>query len=182
MAIANRENIYSVLAEFGSPAELLDAARKVREAGYVNFDCHSPFPIHGMDAAMGLKRSPVGYIAGVCGLLGGAFAMWLQWWTSTIDYPLIISGKPLFSYQAYIIVTFGMTILGAAFGAVFGMLFLNKLPKLFHGIFYSDNFKRFSDDAFFISVETEDPKFRDDQVSSFLESIGGRNIEVVRGE
>jgi len=181
MATATKERIYSVLAEFGSAGELLRAAEQVRDAGYKKFDCHSPFPIHGMDQAMGLKRSKVGYIAGICGLCGGAFAMWLQGWTSTVDYPLVISGKPLFSWQAYIIVTFGLTILGAALGAVIGMLVLNRLPQWFHGNFYSESFKRFSDDTFFISIEADDPKFDTDRVSEFLKSIGGRTVEVVKG-
>ncbi len=182
MATAVKEKVYSVLAEFGTPGALLKAAEKVRDAGYQKFDCHSPFPIHGMDAAMGLKRSPVGYIAGVCGLLGGTFAMWLQWWTSAVDYPVVISGKPLFSFQAYIVVTFGLTILGAALGAVIGMLMVNRLPQWFHGVFYSKNFGRFSDDAFFVSIDADDPKFDPEQISSFLESIGGTQIEVVKGE
>ncbi len=182
MAAVAKEKTYGVLAEFGSPAELLKAAEQVRDQGYERFDCHSPFPIHGMDAAMGLKRSPVGYIAGICGLAGGLFAMWLQWWTSAIDYPLIISGKPLFSWQAYIVVTFGLTILGAAFGAVIGMLAINRLPQWFHGNFYSPNFGRFSDDAFFVSIEAEDAKFDTDQIRGFLESIGGQNVEVVKGK
>jgi hypothetical protein len=181
MATATKERVYSVLAEFNSPAELLHAAEKVRDAGYRKFDCHSPFPVHGMDAAMGLKRSKVGYIAGICGLCGGCFAMWLQWWTSTVDYPLVISGKPFFSFPAYIIVTFGLTILFAALGAVIGMLHLNRLPMWFHGLFYSENFKRFSDDAFFVSIDADDSRFDVDQARALLESIGGRNIEVVRG-
>jgi hypothetical protein len=182
MAATVKEKVYTVLAEFGSPGELLTAAGKIREAGYEQFDCHSPFPIHGMDAAMGLKRSPVGYISGVCGLLGGLFGMWLQWWTSAVAYPMVISGKPFFSFQAFIIVTFGLTILGAAFGAVFGMLIINRLPQLFHGNFYSDNFRRFSDDGFIVSIEAGDPQFELSRVESFLQSIGGQNIEVVRGE
>ncbi len=181
MATAAKERIYSVLAEFGSAGELLQAAEKVRDAGYKKFDCHSPFPIHGMDAAMGLNRSKVGFIAGICGALGGTFAMWLQWWTSAVDYPMVIAGKPYFSWQAFIIVTFGLTILGAALGAVFGMLILNRLPQWFHGNFYSENFKRFSDDAFFVSIEAEDPKFDAETTGKFLESIGGCRIEVVRG-
>jgi hypothetical protein len=181
MATAVKERVYSVLAEFDSPAELLHAAEKVRDAGYRKFDCHSPFPIHGMDGAMGLTRSKVGYIAGICGLCGGVFAMWLQWWTSTVDYPIVISGKPLFSFPAYIVVTFGLTILFAALGAVIGMLHLNRLPMWFHGLFYSENFKRFSDDAFFVSIDADDPAFDADKARAFLESIGGRNIEVVRG-
>lgn len=173
--------VYSVIAEFESPGALLQAAEKVRDAGYKKFDCHSPFPIHGMDAAMGLKRSFVGYIAGICALLGGSFALWLQWWTSTVDYRMVISGKPFFSYQAYVVVTFGLTILGAAFGAVFGMLITNRLPRWFHGLFYSDNFTRFSDDAFFVSIESDDPQFNEQKTSQFLESIGGRKVEVVKG-
>jgi len=172
---------YAVVAEFDSAGALLEAARKVREAGYEKFDCHSPFPIHGMDAAMGLKRSFVGYLAGICAFLGGAFALWLQWWTSTVDYPVVISGKPFFSYQAYVVVTFGLTILGAAVGAVFGMLITNRLPQWFHGLFYSDNFTRFSDDAFFVSIEVEDPLFGEQKTTQFLESIGGRRVEVVKG-
>jgi len=181
MATTTKDKIYSVLAEFSSPGQLLKAAEKVREAGYEKYDCHSPFPIHGMDKAMGLKRSPVGYIAGICGLCGGLFAMWLQWWTSAVDYPIVISGKPLFSYQAFIIVTFGLTILGAALGAVIGMLHINRLPQWFHGNFYSPSFGRFSDDAFFVSIEAGDPMFDAEKVSSFLESIGGQDVEIVRG-
>ena len=181
MATKTQDRVYTVLAEFGSAGELIHAAEKVREAGFTKFDCHSPFPIHGMDAAMGLKRSKVGFIAGIGAVCGGSFAMWLQWWTSTVDYPIVISGKPHFAWQAYIVVTFGLTILGAALGAVIGMLALNRLPQWFHGVFYSENFKRFSDDAFFVSIEAEDPKFHADTTSRFLESIGGRNIEVVRG-
>ena len=174
-------NTYAIVAEFESAGALLKAAEQVRGAGFTKFDCHSPFPIHGMDAAMGLKRSPVGYIAGISALAGGAFGMWLQWWSSTVEYPIVISGKPFFSYQAYIIVTFGLTILGAALGAVFGMLITNRLPRLFHGLFHSDSFARFSNDAFFLSIEAEDPNFRERRVVEFLGSIGGRNIEVVRG-
>ena len=179
--MAENEKTYGALAFFKTPGELLEAARKVREAGFKKFDCHSPFPIHGMDQAMGLSRSVVGYVSGICALLGGSFGMWLQWWTSTVDYPLVISGKPLFSFQAYVIVTFGLTILGAALGAVIGMLMINRLPRYFHGSFYSSNFGRFSDDAFVVSIESDDEKFDEAQVQSFLSSIGGQDVEIVRG-
>ena len=175
------EKTYSVIAHFDNPGQLLKAAERVRDAGYKKWDCHSPFPIHGMDAAMGLKRSPVGYISGICAALGGAFAFWLQWWTSSVDYPMIISGKPFNSFQAWVVVTFGLTVLGAAAGAVFGMLIINRLPRWFHGNFYAESFSRFSDDAFIVSIDAEDPKFNAEQTSRFLESIGGKDVEVVRG-
>ena len=182
MSTATVEKTYAVLAEFEGTAGLLKAAEQVREAGYQKFDCHSPFPIHGMDAAMGLKRSAVGYIAGICAFVAGAFALWLQWWTSAVDYPLVISGKPLFSYQAFVIVTFGFTVLGGALGAFFSMLIINRLPQLFHGNFYSPNFGKFSDDGFLVSIEAEDPQFDEKETVAFLESIGGTNVEVVTGE
>jgi hypothetical protein len=179
---APTKKTYGMIAEFESSGALLHAAEKMRDAGYTTFDCHSPFPIHGMDAAMGLKRSVVGYIAGISGLCGGIFALWLQWYTSAVDYPIVISGKPFFSYVAFVPVTFGLTVLFAALGAVIGMLITNRLPQLFHGWFYSSKFCQFSNDKFFVSVEASDKMYDAGKTKTFLESIGGKHIEVVEGE
>ena len=176
-----REQVRGIMASFDSPQALMDAASKVRDAGYKTFDCHSPFPIHGMDEAMGLKRSPLGWIVGLLALLGGLGGFAMQWWMNAVDYPLIISGKPLFSFQAYVPVTFGCAVLAAAFGATFGMLIINRLPQLFHPVFFSDRFAAFSDDGFFISIEKDDPQFDEGKTKAFLESIGGGDIEVIRG-
>ena len=166
-----------LLAEFKSPGDLLHAAEKVRDAGYVQFDCHSPFPIHGMDAAMGLKRSPLGWMVGIMSLTGAALGMLLQWWVSTIAYPLVIAGKPFFSYQAFVPVTFGFAVLFGAVTSLFGMLALNKLPQPYHSIFNSEQFHRVTDDAFFMSIDCTDPKYNKEQTESFIKSIGGSNIE-----
>ncbi len=171
-----------ILARFSGPAALLEAGGKIREAGYRKFDCHSPFPIHGMDRAMGLKRSPIGWIAGLCALVGGTGGIALQWYASTISYPLVISGKPFFSFQAYVPVTFALAVLGAAFGSVFGMLFLNRLPRWHHPLFQSERFGKFSDDAFFVSIESDDPLYDAIKTPDFLESIGGMNTEVLKDE
>lgn len=176
------EQTYAVLAEFADPTQLMIAAEKVRDAGYRDFDCHSPFPIHGMDAAMGLKRSPVGYIAGITAFLFGSGAMALQLWINVVDYPLVIAGKPFASVPAFIIVTFGLTILGAALGAIIGMFICNRMPQPFHGLFYSERFAKVTNDGFFVSIEATDPKFEPAKVSEFLRSIGGGHIEVVKGE
>jgi hypothetical protein len=179
---AAQEKVYGVLAEFASPQALLDAAAKVRDAGYQRFDCHSPFPIHGMDAAMGVKRSPVGYIAGICGAIGGILGYGIQYWTSVIEYPIVIAGKPFNSYQAFVPVTFGLTVLFAAVSAVLSMLILNRLPQWFHGVFYSERFAKVTDDGFFISIEAEDKQFGEQKSRQFLESIGGTSVEVLKGE
>ncbi|MBN1212719.1 MAG: DUF3341 domain-containing protein [candidate division Zixibacteria bacterium] len=180
----NIKNIKTVglLAQFDDPAALVHAAEKVRDAGYKKFDCHSPFPIHGMDAAMGLKRSRLGWIVGLAALIGTSGALGLQWWTSSIDLPMVISGKPFFSFQAYVPVTFALGVLLSAVAALVGMLALNGLPRLHHPVFYSDNFTRATDDGFFISIETEDPLFDTDRTKSFLASLGGKNLEELREE
>lgn len=171
-----------LIAAFDNPAALIDAAAHTRDAGYRLFDCHSPFPIHGMDDAMGLKRSPVGFIVAGMALIGAAVGFSLQTWVSTQAYPLVISGKPLFSWQAYIIITFALFVLFGAFGAVFGMFGLNRLPRLHHPLFYSELLAKASNDGFLISIEAGDAHFDEEKTRSFLASIGGKNIELVRGE
>lgn len=171
--------IHGVLAEFKDPAALLHAAEKVRDAGYKEFDCHSPFPIHGMDDAMGLKRSPLGWIVGIMAFTGLGLAFWLQGWISTTAYPLIIAGKPFFSYQAFVPVGFGLAVLFGAVSAFIGMLALNKLPQPWHPVFFSERFEKMTTDGFFISIEQKDARFDAENTSTFLASIGGQNIELL---
>ena len=177
--MSNKNKVHGILARFESPGALLQAAEKIKDAGYEKFDCHSPFVIHGMDQAMGLKRSPLGYIVAVGGFFGFSGGLLLQWWVASEAYALVISGKPFFSLPAFIIVAFELTILFSAFATFFGMLRLNGLPKLFNPLFNSDNFGKFSDDGFFVSVESADPKFDAKATKSFLDSIGSKQTEVV---
>ena len=174
--------LHGIIAEFDSPATLLKAGAEMHDKGYQHFDCHSPFPIHGMDDAMGLKRSPLGYIIAFFAIIGALIGLGLQTWVHLIEYPLVISGKPLFAWQAYTIVTFALTILFGAFGAVLGMLTLNKLPRYHHYLFYSDKFMKFSDDGFFVSVGANDNIFNVKETKTFLKSIGGKNIETLEGD
>lgn len=173
------KKIEGALAQFKNPAELLKAAEEVRKAGYTAFDCHSPFPIHGMDQAMGEKRSPLGWMVGIIAGVGFLAGMTLQWWTSTVDYPLVVAGKPFFSYQAYGPVAFSFMVIFGAFVSVLGMLALNKLPRYHHPVFHSDAFAKVSDDGFFISIEAGDPQFDADKTSAFLNSIGGQQVELL---
>ena len=168
-----------VLARFNSPGDLMHAAEKVRDAGYRKFDCHSPFPIHGMDAAMGLGPSKLGWVVAFCGLCGCLTGLFMQWWINVEAYSLNISNKPIFALQAFIPVTFELTILFSAFGAVFGMFAFNLLPRAHHPVFYSDQIHAAGDDGFFVSIEAEDPLFDDKQTASFLEDIHGTNVELL---
>ena len=171
--------IYGLLARFESPKDLMKAAVKVRDKGFQKFDCHTPYPVHGMDEAMGLKRSILGYIVGVGAVGGASVGMLLQWYVSTVDYPIVISGKPLFSWQAYMIITFVLMVLGGALSSLLGMFHLNRMPTFHHPLFNSKIFEKATDDYFFISIECEDPLFDETKTVEFLSSIGGKDIEVV---
>lgn len=177
-----KKNIYGVLAEFTDPAALLAAAEKVRDAGYHCFDCHSSFPIHGMDEAMGLKRSPLGWIVGFMALVGGVLGLSLQTWVHSTAYPLVIAGKPFFSYQAYVPVTFGLAVLFGAVTAVVGMLVLNRLPHPWHPVFFSDHFEKMTTDGFFLSIEQQDQQFDAVKTVAFLNKIGAQHVELLQEE
>jgi hypothetical protein len=168
---AEQEILAGYLAEFEDVDSVMAAARKVRDEGYRLWDVHSPFPIHGIDDAMGIRPTILPWLVlfgGVAGLLGG---LALQVWTMAIDYPYLISGKPLMSMPAFIPVIFECTIAGAAFAAVFGMLLLNKLPTLYNPLLKSERFRRVTDDRFFISIDATDPKFDDRGTRDFLASL-----------
>jgi hypothetical protein len=170
---------FGLLAEFASPKDLYHACEKVRDAGYKRWDAHSPFPVHGLDEAMGLGRSRLPYVTlffGLCGAIGG-FA--LQIWANGIAYPIVISGKPYFNWQPYVPITFELGVLLAAISTVVGMLAFNELPMLFHPLFGSRAFERVTDDGFFISIESWDPKFDLTATERFLSSIGASRVERV---
>lgn len=174
------DKVYGVLAEFSDPGALLHAAEKVHAAGYKHFDAHSPFPIHGMDRAMGLGQSKVGFITFGGGVTGLALATWLQWWTSAVDYPINISGKPFFAVEPSIPIMFELTVLFSALAAVGGMLALNGLPRPYNPLFYSRRFARVTDNAFFLQVAAADDQFDHEKTGAFLQEIGALNVEVIK--
>ncbi len=173
------DKVYGLLAEYADPGALLHAAQEVRKAGYKHFDTHSPFPIHGMDRAMGLGQSKVGYITLAGGALGLLTATWLQWWTSAVDYPINISGKPFFAFEPSVPIMFELTVLFSAIAAVAGMLALNGLPRPYNPLFYSRRFARVTDNAFFLHVAASDAAFDMGQTRQLLEDLGALGIEVI---
>jgi molybdopterin-containing oxidoreductase family membrane subunit len=170
---------YGTLAEFATPADLYHACEGVRDAGFTRWDAHSPFPVHGLDKAMGLRRSQLPWIVLVMTLAGAALGFGLQWWVHAIAQPLVISGKPFFTWPAFIPITFELGVLFGALGAVFGMLGLNRLPMHHHPLFRSKVFERASDDTFFISIESWDPRFDPSATGKLLESLGARSVELL---
>ncbi len=179
--IATRPLVFGLVAEFASAAEIYRAAEQVRDSGYKYWDVHSPFPIHGMSKAMGLKRSPLGYIIFVGGLTGFLTAALLEFIPSSFLNPLIVHGKPVnfFTVPAFFPIMFELTILFSAFTAFFGVFVMNRLPRLHHPLFDHAPFKRVTDDGFFLVIDAIDPKFRESETGEFLAGIGGKEVTVL---
>jgi hypothetical protein len=164
--------VFGVLAEFETPEALLHAARAAREAGFVRMDAYSPFPVDGLNNALGKPRTRLQALVLFCGLSGALVGYGMQYYMAKIDYPLNIGGRPLNSWPAFIPVTFELTILFAALGAVIGMLAANKLPMPYHPLFNVPEFSRSQVDRFFLCIQADDPNFEITATKQFAQSLG----------
>ena len=170
---------FGIIAEFENPADVMHAAEKVRDAGFRHWDVFTPYPIHGLDQAMGLKNSKVGYFSFTGGVLGYTTGMLMIWFLNAVDYPLIVGGKPMFSPFGAFPPSYELTILFGSFGALLGMLFLNKLPRLHHPLLKHRRFALATHDRYFVVIETNEPKYSDVETRKLLEDAGSRHIEMV---
>jgi Protein of unknown function (DUF3341) len=170
---------FAIMAEFETPAAILHAAEKVRETGYRQWDVFTPFPIHGMDRAMGLKNSQVGWFSFIGGCTGYLTGMLMIWFMNAYDYRIVIGGKPMFSPFSAFPPSYELTILFGSFGALLGMLFLNRLPRLHHPLLKNRRFALATHDRFFVVIESTDPKFSENETRRLLESMGSKHIELV---
>jgi hypothetical protein len=171
--------IYGAIASFAGPADLLEAAKHLHSSGFRRYDTYSPYPIAGMEEALGLGHSKVPFLVLLGGLLGAGFAQVFQAYLNSVAYPLVTAGKPFNTPEAFVPITFETTVLCAAFGAVIGMFVLNGLPRLYHPVFRSESFKRASTDGFFLTVEARDPRFDLRKTPALLEALGGSDIELL---
>lgn len=178
-AVSDEPTLYGVLGEFSDADHLLDAAHKVREAGYVRTDAYAPMPVHGLAEALGAKQTRLPYLVLMGGIIGGLAGYGLCYYCSVIAYPMNIGGRPVHSWPAFIPVTFETTILGAAISAVLGMLALNGLPTPYHPLFNVPEFSLASQNRFFICIEAKDKKFDEAAASEFLRSIGATHVTPV---
>ena len=170
---------YGLIAAFDSTPEIYHACEKVRDAGFSQWDALTPFPIHGLDAAMGIRRSKVPRVSLAGGITGFFTGMTLIWFTGAVDYKLIVGGKPYFSPMFAFPVSYELTILFTAFATIIGMFVINGLPRHHHPVMTAPQFVRALDDRFFIVIEANDPKFNAAQTREFLAQIGGKDIAEV---
>lgn len=168
------------MAEYSDEHAMLDAARKVRDAGYTRTDVFAPFPVHGIDEALGIKPTILPWFTLVAGATGLTIAVTMQIWMNAVDYPYIISGKPYISLPAFVPVMFELTVLFAAFTTVFAMLGLNGLPRFSNPLFANPKFDRATDDRFFLWVDSRDKYFNSESVKSLLQATSPLSVDEVR--
>lgn len=164
---------YGLIATFSNTPALYHAAELVRDAGYRHWDCITPFPVHGLDKAMGLKRSIVPRISLAGGITGFFTGMTMIWWTGEVDYALSVGGKPFFSPMFAFPVAYELTILFTAFATIIGMFIVNGLPMHYHPVLKYDQIHRGMDDTFFIVIESRDPRFNLANTKALLVKAGG---------
>ena len=176
-----RDKTHAAIGSFSTPEELVEAGKKIYGMGYRKLDAMSPFPVHGIDDAIGIPRSKLGWIVICFGMLGLLAAQGLIYFVGVLNYPLVIGGKPLFDFTFSIPVTFELTVLFSGISTTIGIFALNGLPQLYHPTMKYKSFARSSDDRFLLVVEADDPKFSADRTVSDLKSLGASDVEVVVG-
>jgi hypothetical protein len=172
---------YGLIASFDTAPALYQAAESVRDAGYRYWDCITPFPVHGLDRAMGLRRSIVPRISLIGGITGFCTGMSLIYFADAYANRLVVGGKPYFSPMFAFPVSYELTILFTAFATIIGMFVLNGLPMHYHPVLKYDQIRRGMDDTFFIVIEARDPRFNLANTRAMLEKIGGANIAELEG-
>lgn len=181
---------WGLMAEFETPAQIMEAAKLAKQQGFRWWDTHTPYPVHGLDKAMGIKPTILPLLVMGGGSTGFTVGFLLQWFTNATNfdfwalvpirgYDFLISGKPLLSIPAWIPVMFELTILLSALGCVGGLLLLCGLPQLYHPTLRSTRFARATDDRFFLVIEAKDPRFHSEKTRSFLESLNPLSIEML---
>jgi len=178
--MAETPKTYGLIAEFDTAAAILHAAEKVRDAGFRRWDVFTPFPVHGMDKAMGVKDSMVGWFSFIGGVTGYTGGMLMIWYMNAYDYAIPVGGKPMFSPFYAFPPSYELTILLGSFGALLGMLFLNRLPRLHHPLLKHQRFALATHDRFFIVIECDDPKYSETETRQLLAAAGSRQIEEVK--
>ena len=175
------DKVYAVMGEFAEPEDLVEAGRRIRAMGYTKIDAMTPFPVHGIDEAIGVPYSKIGWIV-ICGALAGiTTAQVLIYYVGAIDYPLIIGGKPLFDFTYSIPPTFELAVLFSAITTFMCTWALSGLPRLYHPSMNYRNAHRASDDRFLLVVEADDPKFDAQKTAQDMRSVGANDVEVVEG-
>ncbi len=159
MSRAKLKPTVGALAEFDNADAMLAAIRRLRDAGYSKLDAYTPYPVHGIDETLGIRRSKLTLVAFVAGMCAAAGAYFIQWYMNAYDYPINVGGRPAHAPLAFLIITFEMGVLFAGLTAFVAVFAFSGLPRLWHPVFEIEGFERATIDRFWVSVDTDDPKY-----------------------
>jgi hypothetical protein len=168
-----------LVGEFETAEGIVRAAHELRKLGYRSVDAFTPFPMLEVERAIGLRRSRLGWVIFPCALAGALLAYLLQWWTSAIDYPLDVGGRPPHSSPAFIPITFEMCVLASGLSALVALVVASGWPRLWQPVFEVRGFERASIDRFFLAVSAFDPAFDREVTAAHLASVGAMRVEAV---
>jgi hypothetical protein len=176
----SEKKLFGIAATFNTPNEIINATKKIADSGYTRFDVNTPYPVHGMDDAMQLKSSKLGFVTLVMGLTGATLALLFMYWTMSVDYRMVIGGKPFFAFPAFIPITFEVTVLLATLSTVIGMIALFfRLPDNKHPLHDTEYMKSVSADKFGIVIESSDVKFGEQSVKELLQALKPFKLEMI---
>ena len=178
-AAAATAGSFGLIAEYDTPEQVLVAAEAARKAGYTRMDAYTPHPVEGMDDALGLPPTNLGFVVLAMGLFGAAAGYFLQWYSAAVFYPLNIGGRPLHDWPTYVVITFEVSVLLAAFTAGLYMLARNGLPRPYHPVFNTPGFERATRDGYYLCIEAVDPRFDEQGVRGFLEGTAPVAVHLV---
>jgi hypothetical protein len=167
-----------LLAEFSSPEAMLLAIVELRRRGYRSLDAFTPYPVKGLEAALGLERSPINWLVLPFGLGGAGLAYLTQWFANSYAYPLNVGGRPLHSAPAFVPITFEMGVLGAALAGIVLFFILAGLPQLYHPVFSTEGFASATSDRFWVGVDSRDPAFDQPRLRRELDELGALRISL----
>jgi len=174
------DKAFAVLGLFDSPDGLLAAIPRLRALGLGRLEAYTPYPVHGVEKALGLKKSPLAGMVLVMGLVGALSAFLFQFWATGIDYPIVVGGKSPLAWQAYIPIVFEVMVLFATFTAGLGMLLLlNRLPFYGHPVLSSRAIAAVTRDRFALAVEALGEELDVQAARRALEEAGASPVEVV---
>jgi Protein of unknown function (DUF3341) len=168
-----------LVGEFDTHERIVHAARELRTDGFTRLDAHSPYPMRDLENALGYRRSKINWVVFPMGLTAAALAYLLQWWTSAVDYPLNVGGRPAHAAPAFVPITFEMGVLFSALTACITLAVWSKLPALWQPIFEVPGFDRASIDRFFLWIPEDDPAFDAATVSKRLTDLGALRVHPV---
>ncbi len=178
--MADEKKLFGVAALFDTADEIFNAAKKVNEAGFKNYDVNTPYPIHGIERAMKLKSSKLGYVTLFFGFFGASSILFFMWWALAVNYPLVIGGKPYFPLPAFVPITFEFTVLNAVVSTFIAMIaIVFNLPFNAHPLHDTNYMKNVTSDKYGVVIESDDPQFDENKVTEFLKSLGGKSIELI---